>query len=255
MSVRRVIGPALAGVALFLGACTPPTTGGGGGTTTTIDPGPPIAVAGASPTIGDAPLTVTFDSSGSTLGTGSGLTYEWDFGDGSPVGTTASPTHVYGSVGGFTATLTLTNSAGTSTSPGIGITVNLDPNPKFYAKPTGSTGAACGPLADPCSTIIEAQTNAVANGIHAIRVAGGNYTGTLNLASDMEITGGWKQDFSDYDNAEVTTILGTGIEPRHQHQRRQQFEDHRRQRPWSHSDIGRCHRCRGDRRLHRGDHR
>ena len=214
MSVRRVIVPVLAGLALVLGACTP-TDGGGGGTTTTttIDPGPPVAVAGASPTIGDAPLTVNFDSLGSSTGTGSGLTFAWDFGDGSPVGTGALETHIYNTVGSYTAKLTMTNSAGTSTSSGIGITVNLDPNPKYYVKTTGSTGSACGPIANPCTTIIEAQANAVANGIHNIRVTGGNYFGTLALASNMEISGGWKQDFSDFDASEVTTIYGTGTSP------------------------------------------
>ena len=64
-------------------------------TTTTISTGPPVAVAGASPTIGDAPLTVHFDSSGSQPGTGTDLTYSWDFGDGSPADSGTSPTHVY----------------------------------------------------------------------------------------------------------------------------------------------------------------
>ncbi|MCZ7629687.1 MAG: hypothetical protein M5U19_11815 [Microthrixaceae bacterium] len=65
----------------------------------------------------------------------------------------------------------------------------------------------------PCSTIVEAQSNAVANGIHTIRVAGGTYGQPLTLASGMDVTGGWKQDFSDFGVDEVTTILGTGTEP------------------------------------------
>src|SRR5690606_12465303 len=43
---------------------------------------PPVAVATADPTSGDRPLTVEFDSAGSTASQG-GLTYSWDFGDGS----------------------------------------------------------------------------------------------------------------------------------------------------------------------------
>ena len=107
----------------------------------------------------------------------------------------------------------MTNSLGFSSAPGIAITVNLDPNPKYYVKTTGSSGAACGPIADPCSTIVEAQTNAVANGIHTIRVAGGSFSQPLSLVSDMEITGGWKQDFSDFGATEITTIFGTGTQP------------------------------------------
>lgn len=210
MTLRRVFLPMLGVLALVALACTPP---GGGGTTTTTLSGAPVAVASASPTIGDAPLTVFFDSAGSTPGTGTGLTYTWDFGDGSPTESGPTASHMYGTVGSYTATLTMASTEGSSTSPGIAITVNLDPNPKYYVKTTGSSGAACGPIADPCSTIVEAQANAVANGIHTIRVAGGSFSQPLSLVSDMDVTGGWKQDFSDFGASEVTTIFGTGTQP------------------------------------------
>ncbi|MCO5322057.1 MAG: PKD domain-containing protein, partial [Microthrixaceae bacterium] len=211
MKVRRAFLPVLGFMALVALACTP-APGGGGTTTTTTVSGAPVAVASASPTVGDAPLAVAFDSSGSSVGTGSGLTYTWDFGDGSPTASGPTASHVYGTVGSYTATLTMTSTEGSSTSPGIAITVNQDPNPKFYVKPTGSTGAGCGPITDPCSSIAEAQSNAVANGIHTIRVAGGSY-GRIDLASDMDITGGWLQDFSDFGPSEVTSIFGTGTQP------------------------------------------
>ncbi|CAB4698379.1 MAG: PKD domain-containing protein [Actinobacteria bacterium] len=180
-------------------------------TTTTIPDGKPTAVATATPISGDAPLLVSFDSSGSSPGTGTGLTYSWDFGDGSALETGDTPTHTYSSAGSYSATLTLTNSLGSSTSPPIFITVDLAPdtNTTFYVRTTGSTGSACGPLVDPCSTITEAQTNAVTNGIHLIQVAGGDYSGPIDLVSDMSITGGYKQDFSSFDAAEVTTSSGT----------------------------------------------
>ena len=211
--IRRAAVPVLGVLAMLLVACTPPDTGGGGATTTTLPAGgPPTAVASASPTIGDAPLTVNFDSSGSLPGTGTDLTYFWEFGDGSPAVSSPSASHVYANVGTYTARLTMTSSEGTSLSAPITITVNLDPNPKFYVRPTGSTGAACGPLADPCSTITEAQTNALANGVGIIRVAGGTY-GPLVLASNMVIDGGWEQNFSDFGVGQVTTIYGTASTP------------------------------------------
>ena len=209
MTVRKILIPVFGALVLLAVACVPtppgPTT-----TTTTIPAGRPTAIASATPTIGDAPLVVSFDSSGSLPGTGTGLTYSWNFGDSSALETGTTATHTYTSVGTYTARLTLTNSLGTSTSSPITITANLDPNPKYYVRTTGSTGSACGPLADPCSTITEAQTNAVANGIHLIRVAGGNYSNPIDLASNMSITGGYKQDFSSFDAAEVTTSFGTG---------------------------------------------
>jgi PKD repeat protein len=172
-----------------------------------------VAVASASPTIGDAPLTVNFSSAGSNPGTGTDVLYLWDFGDGTPIQEGQAPSHVYENVGPYTARLTIQSSAGSSTSPGIAITVNQDPNPKYYVKLSGSTGAGCGPINNPCSTITEAQANAVANGIHNIRVAGGSYNGPLALASNMNITGGWEQDFSDFGPTQVTTIYGTSTAP------------------------------------------
>ena len=101
------------GILLLIAAACTPTGGGTGTTTTTADSGPPVAVASASPTIGDAPYTVYFDSTGSIPGTGVGLTYAWDFGDGTPTVDSPSTSHGYATVGTFTAKLTMTNSAGT----------------------------------------------------------------------------------------------------------------------------------------------
>ena len=54
---------------------------------------------------GDFPHTVVFTNTS----TGDSLTYEWDFGDGSPVSTDENPTHEYASAGVYTVTLTATS--------------------------------------------------------------------------------------------------------------------------------------------------
>ena len=58
-----------------------------------------------------------FDASSSTVRFGTIASYRWDFGDGSAPVTTTTPTtsHVYATSGTFTATVTETSSAGTST--------------------------------------------------------------------------------------------------------------------------------------------
>jgi glucose/arabinose dehydrogenase/PKD repeat protein len=72
----------------------------------------PTAVAGADRTSGPLPLSVRFSSAGSGDPDNDPLSFEWDFGDGSPDSTSPSPTHAYGSAGEFTATLTVRDGKG-----------------------------------------------------------------------------------------------------------------------------------------------
>ncbi|MDX2189392.1 MAG: Ig-like domain-containing protein, partial [Bacteroidota bacterium] len=67
----------------------------------------PTAVLNASVTTGNAPLTVTFNTNGSS-DPNSGdfiLGYDWDFGDGSPKEVSNAPSHTFNSVGNYTVTL------------------------------------------------------------------------------------------------------------------------------------------------------
>ena len=60
---------------------------------------------------------VSFNASTSTVAVGSIVSYSWKFGDGTK-STTSVPTttHAYAAVGAYTATVTETDSAGTSTA-------------------------------------------------------------------------------------------------------------------------------------------
>jgi YVTN family beta-propeller protein len=61
-------------------------------------------------------LAITFDASSSVSPTGTITMYFWDFGDGNTLNTSdSSTTHVYAVAGMYTVSLTVTNSAGTST--------------------------------------------------------------------------------------------------------------------------------------------
>jgi PKD repeat protein len=64
--------------------------------------------AEAEPEFGDAPLTVKFTVESlavDNLAQMKGVKYEWDFGDGSPKSTEASPTHTYEKPGEYTVTV------------------------------------------------------------------------------------------------------------------------------------------------------
>jgi len=88
---------------------------------------PPVAVAGATPTSGIAPLTVQFSSTGSNDPDGTITSYAWDFGDGG-TGAGASPSHVYQNAGNYNSALTVTDDRGATATAAMPITVTTDPN-------------------------------------------------------------------------------------------------------------------------------
>ncbi|MEA1787736.1 PKD domain-containing protein, partial [Arenibacter sp. GZD96] len=83
----------------------------------------PVAVATANPLSGDAPLTVNFTGSTSTDDVAV-TSYVWDFGDGSPIVSTADPVHTFTVAGVFEVTLTVEDAEGLSDVSTISITVN-----------------------------------------------------------------------------------------------------------------------------------
>ncbi len=89
---------------------------------------PLTATASATPTSGNAPLSVSF--TGSATGGTAPYSYSWNFGDGS-TSTSQNPSHTYSSAGTYTATLTVTDGASpanTATSS-VTITVSAVGNP------------------------------------------------------------------------------------------------------------------------------
>ncbi|MGZ4676491.1 MAG: CBM96 family carbohydrate-binding protein [Acidimicrobiia bacterium] len=73
---------------------------------------PPTAGFTATPTSGPGPLAVQFNDTS----VGSVTTRTWDFGDGSPTSSAASPAHTYSTIGSYTATLTVGNASGSSST-------------------------------------------------------------------------------------------------------------------------------------------
>ncbi len=84
----------------------------------------------ASPTVGCEPLTVTFTDQ--SIQYSPILSWSWDFGDGSPLNSTPSPTHDYISSGSYDVVLTVTDSIGCVNTMTKSSYVNLTkPNPQF----------------------------------------------------------------------------------------------------------------------------
>jgi glucose/arabinose dehydrogenase len=90
---------------------------------------PPIAVATADPTSGNAPLTVAFDGSASSDPDGDTLTYAWDLdGDGAfDDAATATANYTYTQAGTTTATLRVTDPSGASGTSSVTISAGNTP--------------------------------------------------------------------------------------------------------------------------------
>ena len=82
----------------------------------------PTAAFSANPTSGPAPLTVSFDASGSSDPNGTIVSYAWAFGD-TQSGSGAQTSHTYTGAGTFTATLTVTDNDGATGQSSQTITV------------------------------------------------------------------------------------------------------------------------------------
>lgn len=102
-------------------------------------PFPPVAVASASPNAGTTSQTIQFSSAGSSDPYGLPLTYSWNFGDGSPVSTSANPTHVYATNASYTATLTVSNGSQTGSASTPVVIGNTPPSASITSPTTSTT--------------------------------------------------------------------------------------------------------------------
>lgn len=98
------------------------------------------AAAQANPTAkGCPPLTVNFSN-----GSSNATSYEWDFGDGSATSTVATPTHVYTTMGNFTARLIAINPNACKVRDTVYIPITVDTN-AVNAAFTAQVLDSCGP--------------------------------------------------------------------------------------------------------------
>ncbi len=149
---------------------------------------PPSASFSAAPVSGEVPFLVSFTDT-STVGTNTLSSWYWDFGDGN-TSSAEDPTHTYTTPGVYTASLTVTDSVGlTSTtqmqlaatsSTSVTLSLDVQDGRVVPAVPVTSTFTislfqtdATTPLAFPSGTGVK--------GNQLVTLNDGTYSGTLNL--------------------------------------------------------------------------
>ena len=78
---------------------------------------------------------LTFDASGSTSNGGTIISWDWDWGDGTPHGTLEIDTHIYATQGTYIVTLTVTDSEGLSDSTSKSVPIKGNPVARFTISP------------------------------------------------------------------------------------------------------------------------
>jgi PKD repeat protein len=102
---------------------------------------PPVADFSASPTSGDAPLTVNFTD----LSTGSPTSWLWDFGDSVGTSTDQNPSYTYSTPGAYTVALTATNANGSDDETKVDY-INVSSSESLAADFEGSPRSGDAPL-------------------------------------------------------------------------------------------------------------
>jgi YVTN family beta-propeller protein len=146
----------------------------------------PVASFTVTPAPAGSPTV--FDASASTVKYGAIVSYSWDFGDGhTAITSTPSATHAYSIPGKYTATVTETDTAGTSTAQVFtGSTVSRNGGPTARASRTVSVTYS-GPPSRPARVLISTRSVTITRGGDVlIRLkcplwAQGGCSGTLTL--------------------------------------------------------------------------
>ena len=186
----------------------------------------PVARFVAAPTVGPGPLSVAFDATTSTDENGDPLTFEWAWGDGSPVGSGISAGHVYNDFGTYTVTLTVRDPAGFLSSASTTISVTSS-TCRFTAasfknppnNPVSNEIDTRGNSDKPVNSQFRffATTSAVCTGVTArLPTQNGTFTATLALVTADAAVKTWAvttTDSSKYNTGNTQSGTFTGTSP------------------------------------------
>lgn len=121
----------------------------------------PAASAKATPRQGPIPLAVRFDASASSDPDGDALTYDWDFGDGSPHAFTAVANHSFAGSGQFDAVVKVTDVHGATAPASVHISAGNTPPVPRITSPSTSARFSVGQTITLTGTAADAEDGAL----------------------------------------------------------------------------------------------
>jgi PKD repeat protein len=164
----------------------------------TVTAKPPTAALSVNPSTGTAPVQVTADAAASAPGKAPISTYSFDFGDGTTVGPQSGGTaaHTYTTPGPYTVKVTVTDTAGNSSSATAQVTVNATAGtpPAAALRVTPSSGVAPLPVtadasgSTPGAAPISTYSFDFGDGTTAGPQAGATATHTYTAAGTYTVT-------------------------------------------------------------------
>ena len=133
-------------------------------------------------------LTASFDGSGSSAPGGSIASYSWNFGDGSPAGSGATPQHTYAAPGTYQVTLTVTSNQGATGSVTHAVTVTSVIAADAFGRTT-SNGWGTADTGGPWSVTGTTSQFSVGGGVGTVNVgaAAAGPTAYLNSVSQANV--------------------------------------------------------------------
>lgn len=163
---------------------------------TVIKPTPPVVMLNASPLSGLIPVTTNFDASLSTDPQGLALSYSWNFGDGTTLTNASSQqSHQYTTAGSYTATVTVTDSGGASSTSQVTVNVIAPQPPIAVIKVSSNKGAVpftptldSSASSDPQGLALTYQWNFGDGSTSGILATGGQVSHTYAKAGQYTVT-------------------------------------------------------------------
>lgn len=119
----------------------------------------PVAYANADQLTGSAPLSVQFSSDSSFDPDGDGLSFAWNFGDGTS-STEANPSKTYGADGNYTVTLTVSDGTDQSQAQPLHVKVG-DPPVVNISQPVDGSVYRIGDMVSYAASAVDAQGNVI----------------------------------------------------------------------------------------------